>query len=83
MGGHTAQFFLKKITFRNKSAEGVAGVLARIFHHPYPGVTPPRIRRTGPPSSDFFGKKVLKKNFKLAKKMAKKKNFKIVSPIVF
>ena len=28
---------------------------------PYPGVTPPRIRKTGPSSSDFFGKNNLKK----------------------
>ena len=39
---------------------------------PYPGVIPARMRRTGPPSSDFFGIFFLKKNSTGRKKWLKK-----------
>ena len=65
-GGHTARFFFLKFFFRKKTRRrGSRGW--RLFSAPYPGVAPPRIRRTGPPSSDVFEKK-----FNLAKKLAKK-----------
>ena len=45
-------------------------------------MTPPRIRRTGPPSSDFFGKS-FEKNFNLAKKMTKKIFFLKSFPLLY
>ena len=36
-GGHGRANFFEKISFRKKTAERVAGVLARIFHPPTPG----------------------------------------------
>ena len=62
-GGHGRSNFFEKISFRKKTAERVAGVLARIFHPSLPGGNPPAVSAvTGPPSSDFFGKNFLKKN---------------------
>ena len=61
------QFFSKKLVFEKNRRKGSRG-LGADFPPPYPGVTPPRIRRTGPPSSDFFGKKNLKKNSTWRKK---------------
>ena len=66
------QIFSKKISFRKKNRRKGSRGLGAHFPPPYPGVTPPRIRRTGPPSSDFFGKNFSKKKFNLAKKMTKK-----------
>ena len=67
------------VFFRKKTRRSGSRGLGAYFPPPYPGVTPPRIRRTGPPSSDFFGKK----KFKLAKKMVKKIFFQHFFPIVF
>ena len=36
-GGHGRSNFFEKISFRKKTAERVAGVLARIFHPPTRG----------------------------------------------
>ena len=36
-GGHGRANFFEKISFRKKTAERVAGVLARIFHPPTRG----------------------------------------------
>ena len=59
-GGMVEQIFSKKLVSKKKRRKGSRGLGAH-FPSPYPGVTPPRIRRTGPPSWDFFGKKFLKK----------------------
>ena len=45
-------------------------------------MTPPRIRRTGPPSSDFFGKNFLKK-FQLGEKNDKKNIFPKSFPLLY
>ena len=61
-GGHGRANFFEKISFRKKNRRKGSRGLGAHFPPPYPGVTPPRIRRTGPPSTDFFGKKKMKKN---------------------
>ena len=60
-GGHGRANFFEKISFRKKNRRTGSRGLGAHFPPPYPGVTPPRIGRTGPPSSDFFGKFFLKK----------------------
>ena len=60
--GGGGNYFSKKN--RKRGSRG----LGAHFPPAYPGVTPPRIRRTGPPSSDFFGKNILKKNSTWRKK---------------
>ena len=59
-GGMVEQIFSKKLVSKKNRRKGSRG-LGAYFPSPYPGVTPPRIRMTGPPSSDFFGKIFLKK----------------------
>ena len=54
------QIFSKKLVFEKNLRKGSRGLGAH-FPPPYPGVTPPRIRRTGPPSSNFSEKKIEKK----------------------
>ena len=82
-GGHTARNLFSKEYFSKKTHRSGSRGLGTHFPPPYPGVTPPRIRRTGPPSSDFFGKCFLKKNSTWRTKWKEKYFFNIFFPIVF
>ena len=55
MGGPGGGVMVEQI-FETKPQKGYRGLGAHFPPH-YPGVTPPRIRRTGPPSLGFFKKK--------------------------
>ena len=54
-GGIPHECFSKKIFFENKKRRRGSRGLGAHFPPHYPGVTQPRMRRTGPSSSDFFG----------------------------
>ena len=62
--------FLEKNIFRKKTAEGVAGVLARIFHPPTWG-DPPAYPQDGSAKFGYFREKKIEKKFNLAEKMVK------------